>query len=73
MSDALKEAKRRLSSRYLGVEGIHGFGLRRAEGAVYVYLEPSAGGSQESLLREIEREAAPFRLVAVREDRPKIT
>ncbi|HEX6901870.1 MAG TPA: hypothetical protein VF789_19270 [Thermoanaerobaculia bacterium] len=73
MSDPLLETKRRLSSRYLGQEGIHGFDLRQSEGAVCVYLEPRPGREQEDLLREIEREAAPFRLIAVREERPKVT
>lgn len=73
MSDPLLETKRRLSARYLGREGIHGFGVRRSEGAVCVYLEPRSGGEQEALLREIEREAAPVRLVAVREERPRAT
>jgi hypothetical protein len=73
MSDTLTETKRHLSSRYLGREGIHGFGLRRSEGAVCVYLEPRPGGDQDLLLREVESEAAPFRLIVIREERPKAT
>lgn len=73
MSDPLLETKRRLSVRYLGREGIHGFGVRQSEGAVCVYLEPREGGEQEALLREIEREAAPVRLIAIREERPRAT
>ena len=73
MSDPLMETKRRLSSRYLGREGIHGFGLRRSGGAVCVYLEPHSGADQRALLEEIEREAAPFRLVIIREERARIT
>ena len=73
MSDPLVEAKRRLRSRYLGREEIHGFGIRRTEGAVCVYLEPRTGKSQEELLEELQREAAPFDLVVVWEGRPKTT
>lgn len=73
MSDQLAETKRRLASRYLGRAGVHGFGLRQSEGAVCVYFEPLAGKEQDDLLREIEREAAPFRLIAIPEERAKMT
>lgn len=73
MSDRLTETKRRLSSLYLGREGIHGFGLRRSEGAVCVYLEARPGGEQQTLLNQIEREAAPFRLIVIPEERAQVT
>ncbi len=39
-----------------------------------VYLSPGGpGDDQESLVRELEREAAPFRLVVVYEPPPRIT
>ena len=73
MSDALMEAKRRLSSRYLGQGGIHGFGLRRSEGAVCVYIEPRPGTEQRDLLHKVGCEVAPFRLVVIREERASMT
>ena len=38
-----------------------------------MYFEPLAGKEQDDLLREIEREAAPFRLIAIPEERAKMT
>ena len=73
MSDPLAAVKGRLAATYLGRAGIHGFGLRRSEDAIVVYFEPLPGGAQEELLREIEREAAPFRLIGIGEERPEIT
>ncbi len=73
MSDLLAETKRRLASRYLGRAGIHGFGLRRSEGAVCVYFEPLDGKEQEDLLREIERETAPLRLIVIPEEPARMT
>lgn len=71
-TESLEEAKQRLS-RYLGRAGIHGVGLRRSENAVMVYLDPAGGEDCQALLREMEREVAPFRLMAVYEGRPRIT
>lgn len=74
MDDPLLEVKRRLSTRHLGRQGVHGFGLHRSEREVVVYLSPGGpGDDQESLVRELEREAAPFRLVVVYEPPPRIT
>jgi hypothetical protein len=73
MSDQLAEIKRRLASRYMGRAGVHGFGLRQSEGAVCVYFAPLASQEQNDLLREIEREAAPARLIAIPEERARIT
>jgi len=71
MSDPLEEAKGRLT-RHLGKNGVHGVGLRRSENAVCVYFDSKAPGHEE-LLREMEREISPVRLMAVYEDRPILT
>lgn len=73
MSDLLQETKRRLAVHYLGQAGIHGFGLRRSEGAICVYLERHDDPEQRALLERIEREAAPFQLIAIHEGRPFLT
>lgn len=73
MDDPLQDAKRRISGRYLGRGGIHGIGLRRSEQGIVVYLEPGAAAVEGPLLREIEREAAPFRLILVHEPPPRIS
>jgi hypothetical protein len=71
MSDPLEEAKGRLF-RYLGTSGVHGVGLRRSENAVCVYLDARLPGHEE-LLREMEREILPVRLIAVYEAPPSLT
>lgn len=38
-----------------------------------MYFEPLASKEQEDLLREIEREAAPVRLIAIPEERAEMT
>lgn len=73
MDDPLIALKRRLSERYLGLEGIHGLGVNQAAGTVRVHLEPRDTPAQQELLREIEREAEPFEVEIVREERPLLT
>jgi hypothetical protein len=73
MADSLEDTKRRLVTRYLGQAGIHGFGLRRSEDGICVYLERQSDPGQKELLDRIEREAAPFRLITVYEDRPLLS
>lgn len=70
MARSLDEVKAIVSGRYLGRAGIHGVGIRRSQGALMVYLHPGHGGEQERLLREIETEAAPYTVIATREEGP---
>lgn len=72
MADSLEEAKERLTRLYLGRSGIHGVGLRRSENAVTVYLDGS-GKELAGLVPEMERVVAPFRLLVIEEESPRIT
>jgi hypothetical protein len=69
MADALTEAKDRLR-RYLGRGPIHGLGIRRAEQALCVYVHPEADVAGDAVLKELEREAAPFKVIVVKEAPP---
>ncbi|HEU0015371.1 MAG TPA: hypothetical protein VFQ45_16905 [Longimicrobium sp.] len=70
MSRSLEDVKNSISGKYLGRAGIHGVGMRRSQGALMVYVHSSDSGEQARLLREIEAEALPYRVVAVEEERP---
>jgi hypothetical protein len=73
MSKSLDEMKKHLVRKYLGKAGIHGVGISRAQNAVRVYMQPESDDIQEALLKEIEKEAAPFKVLPVKSDRPSIS
>jgi hypothetical protein len=70
MGKSLDELKGRLSSKYLGKAGIHGIGISRTHNAIRVYLQSGEGDEQENILKEIEKEAAPFKVLPVKSERP---
>ena len=68
--DALDEAKRRISDKYLGVGGIHGVGMSRANNAVRVYVS-TADAIDDARLEEIRRVAEPFDVLIVEDAPPR--
>lgn len=72
MEESLKEVKRRISNRHLGHHGIHGVGVRTSENALCLYVDAGSHLDGTSILREIEKEAAPFKIVLIQEERPAI-
>ncbi|HEX2079624.1 MAG TPA: hypothetical protein VHG08_17995 [Longimicrobium sp.] len=70
MPRTLDEVKAGVSGKYLGRAGIHGVGVRRAQGALAVYLRPGDVTEQERVLRAIEAEAAPYPVIVVSEEGP---
>lgn len=70
MSKSLDEIKENISQKYLGRSGIHGIGIRRKENALYIYGE--ADSLPADVLEEIEKEAAPYSVVTIEEEKPKI-
>lgn len=70
MARTLDDVKSSVSGKYLGRAGIHGVGVRRAQGALMVYVHSSDPGEQARVIREIEAEAAPFAVVVVNEEGP---
>ncbi|MDX6444295.1 MAG: hypothetical protein QOH71_1369 [Blastocatellia bacterium] len=73
MGRTLDEVRELLSTKYLGKAGIHSVGISRAENAVRVYVQPEAEDELKGVLKEIEREAAPYKVVPVKSDRSSIT
>lgn len=72
MKSSLEEAKKNLVSRYLGKFGIHGVGIRKADNVLCIYFNRDAE-PEVSILKEIEDAAAPFKIVAIKEERPIIS
>lgn len=72
MGKSLNEVKRQLSRKYLGKSGIHGIGTRPAEQAISVYLKPCPANEREELREELEKEAAPFKVILIEDQPPRI-
>lgn len=72
MNKTLEEAKERLARLYLGTAAIHGVGIRRAEGAVCLYVDRGNAAESAALLDEIVSHAAPFKVVVVEEEPPSV-
>ena len=68
---SIEEVKIRLRDKFLGRAGIHGFGIRRSQNAICVYLA-KIDEEQRAVLRDIEREAAPYSVLAIEESPPSI-
>lgn len=73
MSKSLDEVKKHVSRKYLGRAGIHSVGISRAENALRVYVDAEAEDALKDVLSEIEKEAAPFKIVPIKSDRSSIT
>jgi hypothetical protein len=71
-SRSIQDCKKELSQDYLGKLGIHGIGVRTSEKAIYIYISKPHSAEQQKLLRKIEKQASPFKVITVREERPKI-
>jgi len=72
MNETLDETKTRISRKYLGKAGIHGVSIRRSQNALCVYLDANFAHDQETILEEIEKEAAPYKVLKIEEERPTI-
>jgi hypothetical protein len=69
MTEAIHGTKARLSSKYLGVAGIHAIGSRPGNIVSVYYSGPHSEG-RDKVFRQIEAEANPFSVVFVQEDPP---
>ena len=67
----IEQVKVRLRDKFLGRAGIHGFRIRRSRNAICVYLA-KIDEEQRAVLRDIEREAAPYSVSAIEEAPPSI-
>jgi len=68
--ETLQSCKKRLSHQYLGKVGIHGVSVRSSEKAIYLYISSPDSSKQQNLISKIKKEAAPYKVVTVREERP---
>jgi hypothetical protein len=71
MEESLEEVKNRLSAKYIGKLGIHGFGVDYEQNAVRIHHSPGLTQEITELLTQIEREAAPYRVVVFTEEAPR--
>jgi hypothetical protein len=71
-NDELEAAKSLVREKYLGKAGIHGVGLRRSKEAVTLYVDPTDQPERQELLRSIEKEIEPVKLLVVEEGRASI-
>jgi hypothetical protein len=73
MNESLDEVRRRIAHNYIGKAGIHGIGISRSRNAIRIYVQPDAGTEQKAVLAEIKQAAAPFQVLIVEDEPPKIT
>ncbi len=69
-SKSLTEVHKRVSRRYLGKVGIHGIGVRRKSNALCIHFSSTASPELSRLLKKIENEVAPYRVLTIEEDPP---
>jgi hypothetical protein len=58
----LQEAKREISSRFIGLGGIQGVGTRASENAVCVYLDKGVS-LQAAVWEQLNKTAAPYAVI----------
>ena len=73
MAEPLEAVKNRLRGQYLGKAGIHGIGVSHAEGAIRVYLHQPGHPDRDSVLKQIEADAAPYAVRVIDEQAPSAT
>lgn len=74
MSKSLDEAKKSITEKYLGEAGIHGVGISRSRNALRVYVDTASGfgDNYRAILEEIRKEAAPYSVLEIEEERATI-
>jgi|GEM_PF-1374217 len=72
-SKSLDEVKREIATKFLGKASIHSVGISRAENAVRVYVETESEPALKDVLAEIQKEAAPYKVIPVQAERSSIT
>jgi hypothetical protein len=72
-ASTLDTVKQRLRRRYLGQAGIHGLGISLAQNAIRVYIHPGQADAAQAVLRQLEAEASPHRVIVIQEEPPALT
>ena len=73
MGKSLEQVKTDLSDEYLGKKGIHGIGYRLSKNAIVVYIEKTDSENRSELHEQLKNEAAPFQVILIEEEPPKIS
>jgi hypothetical protein len=69
----IEDIKRKLSERYLGKGGVHAIGFSRSKNTLRLYVHGDAGANRNELMEKVAKEAAPYKVEVIEEDRPSST
>lgn len=72
MTKSLDEVKTYVADKYLGQAGIHAFGVNHSENAIRVYVKGETDDERERVLKQLEAEAAPYKIITVESDSASI-
>jgi hypothetical protein len=72
MPESLEAVKNRVRQSFLGKAGIHGVGMSRARQAIQVYMSADGRTGQTDVLEQLRKSAAPFPIIVIQEDRPRL-
>ncbi len=72
MARSLDEVKKCVAERYLGKGGIHAVGLDHSENAIHIYVEGKPDENRKRLLRQLEVDGAPYKIITIESDRASI-
>lgn len=70
---SLETLKNKMRRKYLGEAGIHAIGMRRAQGALCLYVESETNPELQTLLGQIEKEISPYHVLAIKEEQAKLS
>jgi hypothetical protein len=73
VAESIEDVKQRLSGRYLGKEGVHAIGFSRAQNTLRLYVHAEPGADWGALQRKAAKDAAPYKVVVIEEERPTIS
>lgn len=73
MTETIDQTKSRLSREFLGRDGVHAVGLRRAESTIVVYASGLQAKERAALERRLAAAAAPHRTKLVESPPPTVS
>lgn len=68
---SLKDTKKSISQKFLGVAGIHGIGLGESDQEIRIYASDLENQTFKDTLEQIETEAAPYNVQCIQGSPPK--
>ncbi|WP_145260795.1 hypothetical protein [Planctomycetes bacterium Pan216] len=70
--ETLRQLKASLRGEFLGKHGIHGMGMRSAEDAICIYLQPGVERTESEAIARLRERVAPHKLIIVEDDAASI-